>query len=89
MFEHKEQITFIEFRTWLSGLIKQKHGALPDLDDWKQIKVMLDIVDVNISRQCEPTLNYQQSQHINYNIAPVLLSHLDIIPDSIKLSVFE
>ena len=40
----KETITFDEFRAWLTGLIVGKRGALPDLDDWKQIKQMMDKV---------------------------------------------
>lgn len=41
---NKETITFDEFRAWLTGLIEGKRGALPDLDDWKKIKKMLDKV---------------------------------------------
>ncbi len=41
---NKETISFLEFRAWLTGLIVGKKGALPDLEDWKQIKEMLDKV---------------------------------------------
>lgn len=41
---NKETITFNEFRAWLTGLIVGKRGELPDLEDWKQIKEMLDKV---------------------------------------------
>ena len=43
-FESKEVITFDEFKAWLTGLIVGKRGALPDLEDWKQIKKMMDKV---------------------------------------------
>lgn len=42
---NKETITFGEFRSWLTGLILGKRGALPDLDDWKEIKKMMDKVE--------------------------------------------
>lgn len=42
--ETKEQISIVEFKAWLTGLIRGKGGALPDLDDWKEIKKMLDKV---------------------------------------------
>ena len=45
MIEDKEKITLSEFKAWLAGLILGKKGALPDLEDWKQIKVMLDKVE--------------------------------------------
>lgn len=40
----KETITFNEFKAWLTGLVVGKKGALPDIDDWKQIKKMMDKV---------------------------------------------
>ncbi len=43
--EVKEEITFNEFKAWLTGLIRGKRGQLPDLEDWKQIKVMVDKVE--------------------------------------------
>jgi len=42
MFEEKETITLEEYKAWLVGLIRGKKGMLPDLEDWKQIKKMLD-----------------------------------------------
>ena len=39
-----DTITFNEFRLWLTGLIQGKKGALPDIDDWKEIKKQLDRV---------------------------------------------
>ena len=45
MIEDKEKITLGEFKAWLAGLILGKNGAIPDLEDWKQIKVMLDKVE--------------------------------------------
>lgn len=48
-----ETIDFKEFRAWLTGLIVGKRGALPDLDDWKQIKIMIDKVE---EREPTPTL---------------------------------
>ncbi len=43
--ENKDDITFNEFRAWMTGLIRGKRGALPDLEDWKQIKIMMDKVE--------------------------------------------
>lgn len=42
--EGKEEISFNEFKAWLTGLIRGKRGQLPDLEDWKHIKVMMDKV---------------------------------------------
>ena len=42
--ENKEKITFSEFQAWLTGLIRGKNGAIPDLDDWRMIKTMMDRV---------------------------------------------
>ena len=42
-----ETITFGEFKMWLQGLIRGKNGALPDTDDWKEIKKMLDKVSAD------------------------------------------
>jgi len=44
----KEEITFKEFTSWLTGLIRGKNGELPDLDDWKEIKSMLDKVKPDV-----------------------------------------
>jgi hypothetical protein len=51
MFEEEEKITFKEFKAWLVGLIRGKRGAIPDLQDWKQIKKMMDKV-----QEAEPTV---------------------------------
>ena len=40
----QEEYTFNEFKAWLAGLIRGKRGALPDIEDWKAIKEMLDKV---------------------------------------------
>lgn len=42
--ENKESITVSEFKAWLSGLIRGKNGQLPNIEDWKVIKTMLDKV---------------------------------------------
>jgi hypothetical protein len=41
----KQSITFKEFKAWINGLIVGKRGALPDLEDWKKIREMMDKVD--------------------------------------------
>jgi len=46
--ESKEEISFNEFKAWLTGLIRGKRGQLPDLEDWKQIKVMMDKVEPEV-----------------------------------------
>lgn len=43
----EETITIAEFKSWLAGLIQGKRGALPDMEDWKLIKQMLDKVKEN------------------------------------------
>lgn len=59
--ELKEDITFDEFKAWLTGLIRGKGGALPDLDDWRNIKEMIDkvvpekeIVNIPIPAPADP-----------------------------------
>jgi len=42
--ENKDEITFEEFSAWMVGMIRGKGGAIPDLDDWKEIKKMMDKV---------------------------------------------
>lgn len=44
MIENQETITLGEFKAWLIGLIRGKNNTLPDLEDWKIIKTMLDKV---------------------------------------------
>jgi len=57
--ENKEEITFNEFRAWMTGLIRGKRGSLPDLEDWKQIKVMMDKVEEReIERDFPPQPTY-------------------------------
>ena len=45
MVEDQDTLTVKEFKAWLVGMIRGKRGAIPDLDDWKQIKKMLDKVE--------------------------------------------
>ena len=52
--EEQENVTFDEFRAWLSGLIVGKRGALPDVDDWRKIKNMLDRVHPETITVTEP-----------------------------------
>jgi len=42
--ENCDEISFNEFRAWMIGLIRGKRGELPDIEDWKQIKTMMDKV---------------------------------------------
>lgn len=44
MIENQKEVTLNEFKAWLVGLIRGKNGKLPDLEDWKLIKEMLDKV---------------------------------------------
>lgn len=39
------KISIGDFRSWLTKLIEDKKGALPNLDDWKLIKEKLDQVE--------------------------------------------
>ena len=45
MVEDKESISVSEFKAWLVGLIRGKSGQLPNIEDWKEIKKMLDKVE--------------------------------------------
>lgn len=56
--ETQETITFDEFRAWLAGLIRGKNGALPDLNDWKIIKQMIDKVKVEQPVTLPPVFPY-------------------------------
>lgn len=44
--EKRNTLTFGEFKMWLQGLIEGKGGKIPDLEDWKRIKKMMDKVYV-------------------------------------------
>lgn len=54
-------ITIDEFKSWLNELVANKKGALPDLNDWKNIKEMLDKV-----RSGTPASNNEDS--VGYSI---------------------
>lgn len=41
-------MTFSEFKKWLTQLVIDKKGALPDLNDWKVIKEKLDSVKPDV-----------------------------------------
>jgi hypothetical protein len=43
-FENQPTITFGEFKAWMAGLVLGKGGAIPDVNDWKMIKKMMDKV---------------------------------------------
>jgi len=64
MVENKNEITINEFKAWLVGLIRGKNGDLPNLDDWKQIKTMLDKVQeetVYVEKEVMPWSPYTPS----------------------------
>lgn len=42
--QEANKITYSEFKIWLQGLIEGKKGMLPDHEDWKRIKIMMDRV---------------------------------------------
>ncbi len=42
--ELKEEITFDEFKAWMMGLVRGKGSKLPNIDDWRIIKTMMDKV---------------------------------------------
>jgi len=42
--ENKNEITFEEFSAWMVGMIRGKGGEIPDIEDWKEIKKMMDKV---------------------------------------------
>lgn len=52
--ELEDGITFSEFEMWLQGLIEGKNGALPDFDDWKRIKEMMDRVVPDVQEIVSP-----------------------------------
>lgn len=45
----KDSISVSEFKSFINELIREKGGALPDFNDWKQIKKKLDLLDDNSS----------------------------------------
>lgn len=51
---NKDHITFDEFKAWLNGLIMGKNGTLPDTEDWKVIKQMMDKVVADKEYITEP-----------------------------------
>lgn len=53
---NKETITIKEFKAWLTGLVVGKGGALPDLDDWKMIKQMIDKVEEEPAPVLQPAI---------------------------------
>lgn len=60
MVENKNSITLNEFKAWLVGLIRGKNGDLPNLEDWKEIKTMLDKVKAEkiIVKENDPFFPY-------------------------------
>jgi hypothetical protein len=68
-FETEKNMSFNEFRAWLTGLILGKRGTIPDLDDWKEIKKMMDRVvahekDKTISFPLSPTIPPQIDRQV-------------------------
>lgn len=47
-----EKITFPEFKKWLKNFVISKKGRLPDVSDWREIKTMMDSVDVSTPARC-------------------------------------
>ncbi len=39
-----EYISVAEFKTFIYDMVKEKQGALPDIEDWKRIKNMMDML---------------------------------------------
>lgn len=64
--ENKEEISFNEFKAWLTGLIRGKRGQLPDVEDWKQIKVMMDKVAPEVEFTTLPGIEPYQYQWIDH-----------------------
>ena len=52
--EQSKGITFNEFKMWLQGLIEGKNGELPDMEDWKRIKSMMDKVVPDVQKIVSP-----------------------------------
>lgn len=52
--ETKPTITFDEFRAWLTGLIRGMDGKLPGVEEWKQIKQMMDKVQPEVREVQNP-----------------------------------
>ncbi len=42
--ELKVEISFDEFKAWMNGLLRGKGSQLPNIDDWRVIKNMMDKV---------------------------------------------
>ena len=54
--ERRNTITFGEFKCWLRGLIEGKRGVIPDIEDWKRIKQMMDKVVIPENIKYVPAL---------------------------------
>jgi len=78
----KETISFQEFRAWLTGLIVGRRGALPDLDDWRQIKVMIDKVEEKEQPLLQPSPVGPYQPSYPQPVTP----HPDIYPPCLELS---
>ena len=50
----KEKISFDEFKAWVNGLLYGKGRAVPDADDWKEIKNMLEKVVPDVVEMQNP-----------------------------------
>lgn len=50
----KEEISFDEFKAWINGLLYGKGRAVPDADDWKEIKNMLEKVVPDVVEMQNP-----------------------------------
>lgn len=51
----EDRISFDEFKRFMIELVQNKKGALPDLNDWKEIKKQMDRVNtaIDVDRRIE------------------------------------
>ena len=50
----KEKISFDEFKAWVNGLLYGKGRTVPDADDWKEIKNMMEKVVPDVVEVQDP-----------------------------------
>jgi len=56
--ELKDEITFDEFKAWMNGLVRGKGSQLPNIDDWRMIKKMMDKVVPDVEKIIQHTPIY-------------------------------
>jgi hypothetical protein len=83
----KKAMTIDEFKTWLTDLIANKKGALPDLNDWKTIKEKLDSVKAGSGQYSFDFDGSGMAVHVDLELDDMFFKTRDTVSDYTNFDV--